>query len=87
MARLARLHLAEEELPELEAELSRIVDYVAELGAVDTRGATTDAGIGPAVAPLRDDVPGPGLPREEALAAAARVEGGAFAVPEFVDES
>lgn len=87
MARLARLHLADEELPRLEAELSRIVAYVDELGGVDVSGVSEAPGVGPGVAPLRDDQPRPGLSREAALAEAPRTSDGAFAVPEFVEES
>ena len=85
LARLARLHLAEDELPRLEAELSRIVDYVKELGSVDT--SSMEPSPSPSVAPLRADVPHQTLPRQAALAGAPRVTDGAFAVPEFVDES
>jgi aspartyl-tRNA(Asn)/glutamyl-tRNA(Gln) amidotransferase subunit C len=87
LARLARLRLADDELPKLAAELSRIVDYVAELGKVDTSAVTEVPSIGPNAAPLRDDRVTPGLSREEALAAAPRSVDGAFAVPAFVDES
>lgn len=87
LARLARLSLADDELPKLEADLSRIVDYVAELGGVDTSEVSDAPRVGPAAAPLRDDQVRAGLPREAALAAAPRVVDGAFAVPEFVDES
>jgi len=87
VARLARLELADDELPRLEAELGRILDYVDELGAVDTSGVSADTGIGPELAPLRADEVRPGLSREQALAGAPRSAEGAFAVPEFVDES
>ncbi len=87
LARLARLSLADAELPKLEADLSRILEYVAELGGVDTSEVTDAPRVGPACAPLRDDVAAPGLSREAALAAAPRAVDGAFAVPEFVDES
>ncbi|MCK6537597.1 MAG: Asp-tRNA(Asn)/Glu-tRNA(Gln) amidotransferase subunit GatC [Polyangiaceae bacterium] len=87
LARLARLSLADDELPKLEADLSRIVDYVAELGKVDTSEVSDAPRVGPTAAPLRDDEVRVGLPRAAALAAAPRVVDGAFAVPEFVDES
>lgn len=87
MARLARLRLTDEELPRLEAELGRIVAYVDELASVDVSGVSESQLSGPSVAPLRDDEPRPGLTRDAALAEAPRTSDGAFAVPEFVDES
>ena len=63
------------------------MDYVAELGKVDTSAVTEVPSIGPNAAPLRDDRVTPGLSREAALAAAPRSVDGAFAVPAFVDES
>lgn len=87
LARLARLELAEDELTELSQELGRIVDYVAELAQVDTSAVVATTSIGPVAAPLRADVPAHGLPREAALGEAPRAAAGAFAVPEFIDES
>ncbi|MBK7586805.1 MAG: Asp-tRNA(Asn)/Glu-tRNA(Gln) amidotransferase subunit GatC [Myxococcales bacterium] len=86
VARLARLRLGDEELPRLADELSRIVDYVQELREVDTSSVEADV-VDALPAPLRDDVPCPGLTHEAALAAAPRTVDDAFAVPAFVDES
>jgi aspartyl-tRNA(Asn)/glutamyl-tRNA(Gln) amidotransferase subunit C len=87
VARLARLELAPDELPKLEADLRRIVEYVSELAQVDTEGIPPTAHVTVAHAPLRADVPRPGLSHEAALAEAPRCSDGAFAVPTFVDES
>lgn len=38
LAKLARLHLTEEETDQFAAELGEILSYVEQLGAVDTRG-------------------------------------------------
>lgn len=87
VARLARLELDSSEVPGLEADLRRIVEYVDELSSVNTDGVEPTAHVAVAEAPLRADRVVPGLPREAALAAAPRAIDGSFAVPGFVDES
>ena len=87
VARLARLELDPDEVPGLEQDLRRIVEYVDELAGVDTRGVVPTAHIAVTQAPLRTDAVTPGLPREAALAEAPRAIDGSFAVPAFVDEA
>jgi aspartyl-tRNA(Asn)/glutamyl-tRNA(Gln) amidotransferase subunit C len=85
VAELARIELDDADVTELTRQLARILDYVAELEAVDvTEVAPTVQPIS-ASAPLRDDDPRPCLPSEEALAAGPRVEDGAFAVPRVLE--
>ncbi len=67
-AHLARLDLTQDELATLAPQLASILDYVAQLQAVDT------AGVEPLAHPLdianafRDDTPGASLTQDEALA-------------------
>ena len=89
-AKLAALSLAPEEADKLAEDLTRIVDYVAQLDALDTSAVEPTADVqgtpvilGPAA--WREDVLAPGLPREEALSQAPRVEESGFAVPVFVE--
>jgi aspartyl-tRNA(Asn)/glutamyl-tRNA(Gln) amidotransferase subunit C len=86
VAKLAAISLDEKEAEELEGDLDRILAYFAELDALDT----TDVPPTTQVQPLeqsawRADELTPSLDRDEALAAAPRVENEGFAVPAFMD--
>ncbi|MFO0603890.1 MAG: Asp-tRNA(Asn)/Glu-tRNA(Gln) amidotransferase subunit GatC [Polyangiales bacterium] len=83
-ADLARLDLRDDEVAPLAAQLQRIVDHVASLAALDLADVPPTSHVVALACPLRDDEPAPSLPREEALAAAPRAEGGGFVVPQFV---
>jgi aspartyl-tRNA(Asn)/glutamyl-tRNA(Gln) amidotransferase subunit C len=57
VARLAELAVEPAELPELTAQLDRIVGFVASLNQVDTRTGSAERFIpGPAETPLREDL-------------------------------
>jgi aspartyl-tRNA(Asn)/glutamyl-tRNA(Gln) amidotransferase subunit C len=84
---LARLALAESELDALTGELSKIVDFVSQLGDLDTTA------VAPLAHPLdshnvfRDDAVTPSLSREEALQSAPRHDGECFLVPAVLGET
>lgn len=81
VARLAELAVSESELPKLVEQLSRIVDFVAELNQVPSDEAAPPFQAGPAEAPLRDDVVAPvPLVRRPGEIAPAFVDG-FFVVP------
>jgi aspartyl-tRNA(Asn)/glutamyl-tRNA(Gln) amidotransferase subunit C len=81
VARLARLHFEEDELVRLEGELSKIIDYINQLGELDLTGVPTTAHAVAVKNVLRPDEPRPGLTQEEALMNGPDVERGHFAVP------
>jgi len=87
VATLARLALTEDELGRMTGELSKIVDFVSQLGELDT------AGVEPLAHPLgtlnvfREDEPVQSLSTEQALAAAPRHDGSCFLVPAVLGES
>jgi aspartyl-tRNA(Asn)/glutamyl-tRNA(Gln) amidotransferase subunit C len=54
LAELAALELERDEMPALAAQLADILEYVAQLEAVQTNGSA-DFRPGPSSAPLRDD--------------------------------
>lgn len=56
IARLARLDLSEQEVERFEAELSKILDYVAQLEEVETEAAAEPEAPD---SPLRPDAPEP----------------------------
>lgn len=87
VGRLARLSLTAADEASLAEELSRIVDLFDSIAAVDTTG------VRPFVHPLdltdvlADDVPGPTLDRDQALAVAPDADDGCFRVPPVLDGS
>jgi aspartyl-tRNA(Asn)/glutamyl-tRNA(Gln) amidotransferase subunit C len=84
---LARLALTEPELERMTGELSKIVDFVSQLGELDTDR------VEPLAHPLetrnvfRADDPRPCLSPAEALANAPRQDGSCFLVPAVLGES
>jgi aspartyl-tRNA(Asn)/glutamyl-tRNA(Gln) amidotransferase subunit C len=87
VAQLARLALTDEELTSLTRELGAILDYAAEVSALDTDGVEPTAHPLPLVNVFRADVVEPGLPRDEVLAAAPAAEDGRFKVPRILGEA
>ncbi|MBI5481547.1 MAG: Asp-tRNA(Asn)/Glu-tRNA(Gln) amidotransferase subunit GatC [Deltaproteobacteria bacterium] len=83
-ALLARLELAPEEIPALQADLAAILGYVATLAALDTAGVEPTTHAVPLDCPLRDDVTAPHLAHDEALRAAPAADEGCFVVPAII---
>ena len=81
VARLARLHFAEDELARLQLELGRIIEYVHQLAELDLSGLEPTAHAVPLKNVFRADEPVPGLAHEEAVGPGPRVERGQFVVP------
>ena len=86
IAFLARLRLGEDEAERLRGELSKILDYVEELRALDTAGVEPMTHAVPMDCPLREDVVTPSLSADEALAEAPEREDDYFVVPRVVDK-
>jgi aspartyl-tRNA(Asn)/glutamyl-tRNA(Gln) amidotransferase subunit C len=81
VARLAELAVADSELPRLVEQLSRIVDFVAELNEVPAGESAPPFQAGPGQSPLREDVVAPvPLARPPSGMAPAFIEG-FFVVP------
>ena len=85
IALLARLALQDDEVERLRGELTRIVDAVGELAAVDTSGVEPMTHAVPMDLPLRADVVAPSLAIADALAAAPRTDDGSFVVPRIIE--
>jgi aspartyl-tRNA(Asn)/glutamyl-tRNA(Gln) amidotransferase subunit C len=90
IAALARIRLAEGELEPLAAELSHILDWIEQLGQVDTANVAPMASVVAMSLPMREDVVTDGDCREAILANApeAAPDGparGFFAVPKVVE--
>ncbi len=87
VARLARLALDDDELRALTGELGAILDYAAEVSALDTHDVPPTAHPLPLINVFRPDVARAGLPRDEVLAAAPAAEDDKFRVPRILGEA
>ncbi len=85
IAHLARLALAEEDVPRYVRDLSRILDLVERMGAVDTRGVEPMAHPLDIPQRLRPDEVTEEDRREELLGLAPQAEAGHFLVPKVID--
>jgi aspartyl-tRNA(Asn)/glutamyl-tRNA(Gln) amidotransferase subunit C len=85
VAILARLRLSPEELETFTGQLNSIVDYVAQLQELDTTGVEPLAHGIELRNVFRDDVRGPALERELALANAPQRNQGSFLVPAVLE--
>jgi aspartyl-tRNA(Asn)/glutamyl-tRNA(Gln) amidotransferase subunit C len=87
VATLSRLALTDDEIEQLIGELGAILDYAAEVSALDTADVPPTAHPLPLVNVFRPDDPGPGLDRDEVLAEAPAAEDGQFRVPRILGEA
>lgn len=85
IAALARIRLAEAELEPLAAELSQILDWVAQLNEVDTSMVAPMASVAASGLPMREDRVTDGECREAVLGNAPRQARGFFAVPKVIE--
>lgn len=85
IAYLARIKVPDEDLDHLVGELSQIIDWVEQLGEVDTTGIEPIASVADLTLPLRSDVvTGGGIP-DKVTANAPESEHGFFLVPKVVE--
>ena len=85
IAGLARLSLSDEEAERMTSDLDTILDYVAQLQALDTSDVEPTSHVIPLATPLRDDRVEAGLTPEQAVAGAPRAAGTAFVVPKVIE--
>ena len=87
VATLSRLALTDDEIEQLTGELGAILDYAAEVSALDTADVPPTAHPLPLVNVFRPDEPRSGLDRDEVLAEAPEAEDGQFRVPRILGEA
>ena len=85
VALLARLRLSPQEIEMFTGQLNSIFDYVAQLQELDTTGVEPLAHGIELRNVFRDDVLGPALPREKALANAPKRNDEGFLVPAVLE--
>jgi aspartyl-tRNA(Asn)/glutamyl-tRNA(Gln) amidotransferase subunit C len=81
VARLARLELSDDEVARMTGELSKILDHIEKISALDLDGVPPTSHVVEVPSALRPDEPRASLPREVALANAPAVEDDGFSVP------
>ena len=87
IATYTRIGLADDELAPLTAELNAIIESLKPITTYDlTDVEPTFHPIAGLVNVMREDVPKPGLPREEALVIAPATEDGQYRVPSILGE-
>ncbi len=86
LAALARLSLTGPQAQAFSRQIGQIVGYIQQLASVDVTDVPEYAPQAPASAPLRDDVPGGRLSRDQVLAQAPVTRGEHVAVPKFKED-
>ena len=84
-AKLARLHLSEDEITKFQAQLSQVLQYVEKLEQVNVEGVEPTAHANAIFNVLRKDESRPGFTQKEALANAPRQANGLFIVPKVIE--
>lgn len=85
VARLARIAVAEEELPQLARQLSDVVQFMEQLNAVDVSGVEPMTGVTPMRLKRRADTVTTGDMADKILQNAPDAREGFFAVPKVVE--
>lgn len=85
VAHLARLNLSEAEIEQFQGQLSKVLDYVAELNEVDVSGVEPTAHTNPVFNVLRKDEPEQWFTTREALANAPYSASDLFIVTKVVE--
>ncbi|HEX6859309.1 MAG TPA: Asp-tRNA(Asn)/Glu-tRNA(Gln) amidotransferase subunit GatC [Caulobacteraceae bacterium] len=85
VARLARIAVPEERLDPMARELSGILQWIEQLGEVDTDGVEPMTSAVAATLPLREDVVTDGGDASKVLSNAPRTADGFYIVPKVVE--
>ena len=81
VAKLARLRLSDDEVGRMTEELSKILEHVEQMEALDLEGVEPTSHVVALENVLREDTPRESLPRERALEGAPDVARDGFRVP------
>ena len=85
IARLARIHVPEEDREHLAGELSNILTWVEQLDAVDTEGVAPMTSVVEVMLPRRADVVTDGDCADDIVANAPRRDDDFFVVPKVIE--
>jgi aspartyl-tRNA(Asn)/glutamyl-tRNA(Gln) amidotransferase subunit C len=81
VAKLARLHLTDDEVERMASELSTVLEHVDRISELDLDGVEPTSHVIALANVLRSDEPRPSWPRERVLEPAPDPAEGAFRVP------
>lgn len=84
LARLAHVALTPAQIDDARGHLATLIDYVAQIQAIDVEGVPEFCLAGPESPPLRPDAVRPGLTRDAAMSGAPAASSGLFEVPRVV---
>jgi len=87
VATLARLDVTDDEVEMFAGQLAAVLEHAQDVEALDTAGVPPTAHPLPLRNVLREDIPAPGLDRDEVLAMAPAAEDGRFRVPRILGEA
>ena len=85
VARLARIAVADEDLPGLAGELNGILGFVEQLNEVDVDGVAPMTSVTPMAMKMRDDAVTDGGKADDIIANAPATEDNYFLVPKVVE--
>jgi aspartyl-tRNA(Asn)/glutamyl-tRNA(Gln) amidotransferase subunit C len=85
VARLARLALSDEEVEVFHDQLGRVLEHIEHLKKLDVTGVEPTAHTYPVFNVIREDVPGPSLPRQVVLANAPRSANNLVVAPKVIE--
>ena len=85
IARLARIKITDEEAKGLEGELNGILNWVEQLGEVDTENVEPMTSVVPIKLKMREDVVNDGEKADDVTANAPMSEDGFYVVPKVVE--
>ncbi len=86
VAKLARLHLTDDEIRHLEGQVKGILDFVEQLKEVNVEGIEPTTHPFPVRDVFREDEPKPSLKIEEFLKTAPKAKGRFFEVPKIIED-
>ena len=84
IAKLAALEVSDAEIDKLKEDVVSILDFVAQLGEVNTDGVLPTSHVHGAVNAFRDDISKDSLSSEEALKNAPETSRDSFRVPRII---
>lgn len=85
VADLARIHLRDEEIEHLTADLEKILQYINKLDTLDVGEIQPTSHVLPLKNVHREDTVKPSLTQEEALKFSVAKQDGAFKVPKVIE--
>ncbi len=86
VANLARLAITEEETEKFTKQLDAIITFAEQLNELDTENVEPTSHVLEMKNVLREDIPKPGLPREQVLKNAPEHQDGQIKVPAILGE-